>query len=181
MVQYCPRWSKMVHYGPRWSKIPKWSKMLEALEKIHFANIRPERRRREGRREKKGNTRPSSPYVWFNLFSVFFSFFFVQIFRYDQVDRLFQMSHGAISPSLMVLLLIVFTICKVFLFFHIILCFWSISRAFKILMILKIRLESIISVPSFSAKKIFSCLIKSWTVWKLDTLMCLEQMGCGPL
>ena len=77
--------------------------MLEALEKIHDANIRPERRRREGRREKKGNARPSSPFLWFNLFSVFFSFLFVQIFPCGQVDKLLGMSHGAISPSLMVL------------------------------------------------------------------------------
>ena len=38
------------------------------------------------------------------FFSVLFSFLFVQIFPYGQVDRLFYMSHGAIPPSLMVLL-----------------------------------------------------------------------------
>ena len=53
---------------------------------------------------KKGNARPSSPFLWFNLFSVFFSFLSVQIFPCGQVDKLVQMSHGAISPSLMVLL-----------------------------------------------------------------------------
>ena len=40
---------------------------------------------------------------WLNLFSFFFSFFFVQIFPYSQVDRLFQMGHGAISSCMMVL------------------------------------------------------------------------------
>ena len=100
-----PLLSEMVQDGPRWSKIPKWSKMLEALEKIHFANVQPERRRREGWQKKKGSVRPSSPFPWFNLFSVFFSFLFVQTFPYGQVARLFQMSHGVISPSLMVLFL----------------------------------------------------------------------------
>ena len=52
---------------------------------------------------KKGNARPSSPFLWFNLFSVFFSFLFVQIFPCGQVDKLLGMSHGAISPSLMAL------------------------------------------------------------------------------
>ena len=37
----------------QWSKIPKRSKMLEALEKIHLAYVRPERQRREGRRQKR--------------------------------------------------------------------------------------------------------------------------------
>ena len=36
---------------------------------------------------------------------LFFSFLFVQIFPYGQVERLFQMGQGAISPSLMVLFL----------------------------------------------------------------------------
>ena len=55
-------------------------------------------RRREGLQQKM---------EWFNLFSLFFSFLFVQIFPYGQIDRLFQMGHGATSPSLMVLFIIV--------------------------------------------------------------------------
>merc|ERR1711971_1029761 len=72
--------------------------------KIHFVYVQPERRRREGLQQKKKNAQPSSPFLWFNLFSVLFSFLFVQIFPYGQVDRLFHISHGAIPPSLMVLL-----------------------------------------------------------------------------
>ena len=52
---------------------------------------------------KKANTRPSSPFLWFNLISLFFSFLFVQILPYGQVDRLLKMSLGAIPPSLMIL------------------------------------------------------------------------------
>ena len=56
---------------------------------------------------KKANARPSSQ-LQFDLISLFFSFLFVQIFPYRQVDRLFHMSHGAIPPSLMVLFQIYF-------------------------------------------------------------------------
>ena len=96
-------WSEMVQKGSRWSKIPKWSKMLEALNKntfcIHTAWA-PKARKLAA---KKGKARPSSQFLWFNLFTVFSSFLVVQIIPYGQVDRLFQMDHGAISPSLMVL------------------------------------------------------------------------------
>ena len=53
-------------------------------------------------KKKKGLT--ILPFSMVQYFSVLFSFFFFQIFSYDQVDRLFQMSHSDISPSLMVLL-----------------------------------------------------------------------------
>ena len=96
-------WSEMVQKGSRWSKIPKWSKMLEALNKntfcIHTAWA-PKARKLAA---KKGKARPSSQFLWFNLFTVFSSFLVVQNIPYGQVDRLFQMDHGAISPSLMVL------------------------------------------------------------------------------
>ena len=39
---------------------------------------------------KKWNGQPFSPFLWFNFFSVFFSFLFVQIFPYGQSDRLFH-------------------------------------------------------------------------------------------
>ena len=76
--------------------------MLEALEKyvLQTYGLSAEGGKADG---KKGNARPSSPFLWFNLFSVFFSFLYVQIFPYSQVDSFFQMDHGAISPSLMVL------------------------------------------------------------------------------
>ena len=97
------KWSKIVRNGLKWYKIPKRSNILEALKKNFFLlthGLSAEGAKAGG---KKGNAQPSSPFLWFNLFSVFFSFLFVQIFPYGQVDRLFQMSHGAISPSLMVL------------------------------------------------------------------------------
>ena len=84
-------WSKIFRNGPWWSEMvknvqdgPRFQDgqiCLKHWKKIHFAYTRPER----------------------NLFPVFFSFLSVQIFPCGQVDKLFQMSHGAISPSLMVL------------------------------------------------------------------------------
>ena len=93
IVQDDPIWSKMVHdglkwsnmvwNGPRWSKIPKWSKMLEALEKIHFANVRPERRMREGRRKKKTLDHP--PHFYGSIF--FLCSFLFSLFKSFHVAR----------------------------------------------------------------------------------------------
>ena len=73
------------------------------IGKIHFEYVRPECRSRKGRRQKRKRSN-ILPISMVQLFSVFFSFLFVQIFPHGQVDRLFQLDHGAISPSLMVLL-----------------------------------------------------------------------------
>ena len=108
-----PRWSEMVQDGLKWSKVvqvPKtvkdtWDILKKYTFCIHTAWA-PKARRLAA---KKGNAQPSSPFLWFNLFSLFFSFLCVQIFPYGQVDSLFQMDHGAISPSLMVLFVTIYS------------------------------------------------------------------------
>ena len=89
----------MVQDGPRFQNgqrcLKHWKKYILQTYSLSAEGAKAGR--------KKGNIRPSSPFPWFNLFSVFFSFLSVQIFPCGQVDKLFQMSHGAISPSLMVL------------------------------------------------------------------------------
>ena len=70
MVLNGPCWSEMVQGGPSFQN---GERCLKHWKKIHVANERSERRRGEGRRRKNGNARPSSPFLRFNLFSVFFS------------------------------------------------------------------------------------------------------------
>ena len=67
IVRNGPGWSEMVQKGPRWSKIPKRSNMLEALKKIHFAYTRPERQRREYRRQRK-ETLDHPPHFYGSIF-----------------------------------------------------------------------------------------------------------------
>ena len=85
MIQYGPRWSKMVHDGlkwsnmvwnsSRWSKIPKWSKMLEALEKIYLKTygLSAEGAKAGGKKRKRSTILPIS--IVQSFFCVlFFSF-----------------------------------------------------------------------------------------------------------
>ena len=93
------------------SRLSKTLEMYFAYHQPNMLYTRPERQSAKADL-KKANARPSSPFLWFNFYFVFFSFLFVQIFPCGQIDRLFQMDHGAISPSLMVLF------CKVLSFYR---------------------------------------------------------------
>ena len=70
MVLNGPCWSEMVQGGPSFQN---GERCLKHWKKIHVANEWSERQRGEGRRRKNGNARTSSPFLRFNLFSVFFS------------------------------------------------------------------------------------------------------------
>ena len=91
----------MVQKGPRWSKIPKQSRDARSIERNTFCIHTAWAARRSATKKRTHST--ILPISMVQSFSVFFSFLFVQIFPYGQVDRLFHMSHGAIPPSLMVL------------------------------------------------------------------------------
>ena len=126
MAQNCPIWFKIVQNGPRWSKMiwngpiwfwngPRWPemvqdglkryKMVQDSKKVHDAlsigsntfwihkAFAPSVLKKQ-----TPDQWPPSPFLWFNLFRCHFSFLFVQIFLYSQVDRLFQMGHCAIYP-----------------------------------------------------------------------------------
>ena len=84
----------MVQYGLKWSKMVQHSKMVKDAWNIGKNTWC--KRMAWAPKARRPAEKPSSPFLWFNLFSVFFSFLSVQSIPYGQVDRLFQMSHGAV-------------------------------------------------------------------------------------
>ena len=84
MVQDGLKWPEKVQDGPTWYKIPRGSKMLEALEVIQWAYVRPERRRRESWRQNK-ETHDHPPHFYSLLF--FLCTFHFSLFKSFHIAR----------------------------------------------------------------------------------------------
>ena len=99
MVQDGIKWYKMFHGGSRFQNSQRYLKHRKKYI-LHTYGLSA-----EGAKvlQKKKRTLDILPFSTVQSFSVLFSFLFVQIFPCGQVDSLFQIGHGATSPSLMVL------------------------------------------------------------------------------